>query len=216
MQACERAVCMRSGCAYVLGALACYAWCAITPPGSRTETAAPDQDAGDVSNSILQNTFYQSTVLCPPRRTESLKEPIIDGIIDKVLERRRWVSGSQNYPIIRGRQAPNSVEDEGSTTNVSKKRYNNTKRKCSFSSFNECRYWEDDGKTTTTYFFPSDTVPMKALRNDNCMPDTTIPPDKNEIRRPPFKMNDDDGVTIPAHKSNSSFRKAMKRQVTNI
>ena len=32
----------------------------------------------------------------------------------------------------------------------------NSKRKCSFSSFNECRYVEDGGKTTKTYFFSAD------------------------------------------------------------
>jgi hypothetical protein len=169
-----------------------------------------------VSNGILQNTFYQSTISTPPRRTESLREPITDGIIDKVLDRRRWVSGSPNSPIIRGRQEPNNAEDGGSTNNISTKRYNIAKRKCSFSSFNECRYWEDDGKTTTTYVFPSDTVPMRAMRNENCLPDSTGPPDKNEIRRPTFKIHDDDSVTISPNQNNLSFRKAMKRQVTNI
>ena len=47
---------MRPGCAYVLGALAYCAWCALTPPGSRTEPAAPDQDSGDVSNPQAINT----------------------------------------------------------------------------------------------------------------------------------------------------------------
>ena len=186
--------------------------------GSSLSSSPKKQEGDAVSNAILQNTFYQNNVSIPPRRTESLKEPISDGIVDNVLDRRRWVSVSRNSPpITRGRQTrmPNA-EGGGSTNNISTKRYNNAKRKCSFSSFNECRYWEDDGKTTTTYLFSSDTVPMRTLRNETCLPDRTDPSDKNEIPRPTFKIHDDDGVVITPQQNNLSFRKAMKRQVTNI
>ena len=129
------------------------------------------RDELDDSNSSIptQNTGNEST--------RSLEAYLHHGIglengsnveigINKGIRRHKSIAGSSNSPILRSRHNSNTSQVESSEENVSVKKVINPNRKCSFSSFNECRYLEDDGKITTTYIFSDDTVPIRSLKDE--------------------------------------------------
>ena len=129
------------------------------------------QDEHDDSNSSIhtQNTGNESTRSLEAylhHGIETEKEGNVEIGTNKGIRRHKSIAGSSNSPILRNRRDSTTSQVESSEENVSVKKVLNPNRKCSFSSFNECRYLEDDGKITTTYIFSDDTVPIRSLKDD--------------------------------------------------
>jgi len=129
------------------------------------------RDELDDSNSSIhtQNTGNESTRSLEAYLHHGIgleKESNVEIGTNKGIRRHKSVAGSSNSPIIRSRHNSNTSQIESSEENVSVKKVINPNRKCSFSSFNECRYLEDDGKITTTYIFSDDTVPSRSLKDE--------------------------------------------------
>ena len=176
---------------------------------------------GTCRSGSLPATVHQTITINPLEGKKSCEESISD------VQRKRRVSGSHYSPILRSRCDSGISENRGSTDSVYTKRYLTSKRKCSFSSFNECRYLEDDGKTTTTYFFSSDTVPIRAIRNENSLQDNPNQPNQmnsNCVSTQPcgigynrYSLGHQHGPRTSGlgHQHNSPVRKAVKRHTKN-
>ena len=91
----------------------------------------------------------------------------------------------------------------------------NPKRKCSFSSFNECRYLEDNGKTTTTYFFSSDAETLRPNREGNNVFDKMNSSDQLNLT----VLKPEERAILPKHQihqNGSPVKRAIKRNSKNV
>ena len=149
---------------------------------------------------------------------ESLKKSATNDESDNHPRRKRKMNETrQGSPIIKSRHDSMNNGIDGSNDNISRKKYLTAKqRKCSFSSFNECRYLEDNGRTTTTYFFSSDAETMRPNKNENHLFDKLSSSDQlhSALKEDEMKMNGHSMSII--HRNGSPVKRAIKRNSKNI
>ena len=123
----------------------------------------------------------------------------------------------QGSPMIKSRHNSMNNGIDSSNDSISRKKYLTAKqRKCSFSSFNECRYLEDNGRTTTTYFFSSDADTMRPNKNENDLFDKLASSDQLHLalKEDEMKMNGRSMSII--HRNGSPVKRAIKRNSKNV
>ena len=174
-----------------------------------------------ISNEMLPSGCHLQNVTSTKNEAcdDGFKESVANDESASHSKYSQKVNGNhRGSPIIRSRHDSmnNGVDD--SNENISRKRYINSKqRKCSFSSFNECRYLEDNGKTTTTYFFSSDAETLRPNRKVNRLFDKLASSDQlniADIKNDERVMN---GHSINSfHRNGSPVKRAIKRNSKNI
>ena len=134
------------------------------------------------------------------------------------LRRKRKVNEThQGSPIIKSRHDSMNNGINGSNDNISRKKYLTAKqRKCSFSSFNECRYLEDNGRTTTTYFFSSDAETMRPNKNENHLFDKLASSDQLHFALKEDEMKMNGNAMGRTYRNGSPIKRAIKRNSKNI